>query len=68
MCNTIQEDEILIRKAQLKATGATIHSVAGLIGVYLLEIGRYNKGTGSKELVEECAQHLREFVSTGVIR
>ena len=55
-------DQSLLRQASLRSTGATIHAVRGLAGLYTIA-----NHAGMQPEFEAAERHLRQFVATGVI-
>ena len=55
-------DEALLRKASLRATGATVHAACGLASLY-----RLAHRAGPQGEFKDCERRLRQFVLTGVI-
>ena len=55
-------DESLLRQASLRSTGATVHAVRGLAGLYTLACD-----AGLQAEFEEVERRLRQFVATGII-
>ncbi len=55
-------DQSLLREASLRSTGATIHAVRGLTGLYAITFH-----AGMRAEFEAAERRLRQFVATGVI-
>ena len=55
-------DESLLRAASLRSTGATVHAVRGLAGLYTLA-----RDAGTPSEFEAAERRLRQFVATGVL-
>jgi len=55
-------DESLLREASLRSTGATIHAVRGLAGLYTLA-----HHAGLRPEFESAERRLRQFVATGIV-
>ena len=55
-------DQSLLREASLRSTGATVHAVRGLTGLYTL-----TRDAGMRTQFHEAERRLRQFVRTGII-
>ena len=54
-------DQSLLREAALRSTGATVHGVRGLVGLYTLA-----RDAGMPAEFEAAERSLRQFVATGM--
>ncbi len=55
-------DQSLLREASLRSTGANVHAVRGLAGLYTLA-----RDAGMRPEFDAVERRLRQFVATGII-
>lgn len=62
-------DETLVIECKAKATGANIHGINGMIGVYVSNARRFDRlgESHNKKKAEQYARYLRQFRATGVV-